>query len=132
MLKTSLKVLPLFAAVFMINEANAAFTAGLWRVRQYDVVTKAEINVMETCFSKDGTLKQGSSIASIEWTGSWESNGDLVLVRMNNTDGVRVAEYTLTVFNPTVMTGYNQSWSILDSSAGFNTSSIWRFLKSSC
>ncbi len=133
MIKTMFKASILFAGFFMVNAANAAFPVGLWQVDQFDLINKTKINTMQTCFSNNGTLKHGSSMSSINWTGTWKRKEDLVLMRMNNINGVDVAENTLIAYSPAkVMAGHGQSWSISDSSTGFYTSSVWTFKGPSC
>ena len=61
----------------------------------------------------------------------WRQNGDLVLMRMNSTNGLDVGENTLTIYSPNTMTGYGQSWDITNTSTGFYTSSVWTF-KGTC
>jgi hypothetical protein len=114
------------------NVANAASPVGLWEVAQYDFATKAYINIVKVCFLSNGTLKHYSNYPSfIDWNGQWKQNGDLVLMRMNNINGVGVGENTLTIYSPNTMTGYGQSWSITNTATGYYTSSVWTF-KGTC
>jgi hypothetical protein len=129
---TLLKSAGILAGLALTNMAHAAFPAGLWQVVNYDFVTKAKINTVQVCISNDGTMKAGLSMLSIDSTGNWKKNGDLILMRVNNTNGSGSGAFFLTVNNTKLMTGYNQSWGILSTSEGFYTTGAWTFRSTTC
>jgi len=135
---TSLKFIVILASILLTNIANASppiNPIGLWRLDQFDFITKRKINSYLACFSSDGTIMSGATIANPDWFGSWIKNGDLIQVRMNNIDNKKVDAYFITMISPWTMTGYGQSWEIDineggGTSAGYYVTNNWHFINS--
>ncbi len=118
-----IKICVLLTSILLVSAANAAVPVGFWNVGQYNLATKVFINNVSACVKSDGSFT-----INTDWSGRWKKNGDLILLRMNNTVNLEwTAAYSLTVMHAKLMTGHSVGWIGLSAASDTYITSVWTY-----
>jgi len=120
---TPLKAIAIVSTLCASLSSHAASPVGLWQSHQSEFATGAFINDVDYCILNNGTFYAvGGSPTE---TGSWASNGQIVLLRFADSSNGFTGSYTLKKTAAATMQGFGQSWFFPDPIGGFNISAVW-------